>query len=853
MKKIFLLLGFLTVLFIVPFNAYGQSRVSITVYRAQKLYSVNEFVTHNGTIYRANAPTSSTPPSASWDIYPTGGGGVVNLTDLADVTVTGAGGGQFLRHNGSLFVNTTIGEADILDLTHYVHPTTDGNLHVPVTGTINNGKVLTAGATAGTFTWENPVTGVTDHTLLSNIGTNNHPTIDAHIAETNIHYQQSAISITESQISDLLHTVDTNTQLDEAAVDAFVANNGYSVGEHTVPFLEDVNDVIFTSLLTNDIIQYDGANWRNIAFNLYDYYRKDTVAVFTDTVKFNQITRYTVPETVDWIGDEITTKDYVNKYYQGISTNAILGETVAAGEIVYKSTDGKYYKASNQTENEVNQKLYLAKASGVLDDTVLVVDWTIKNCGGCSYTIGLPVYLSETAGGMTDVKPTTGFIRIVGFNYTANYQWFNPLDINYVSVDGTNVNGTTIASGPTTLAGLTDTEDLATVLLDEVLYYNGTKWENIDPSLLTLVGDPYNATNWNAALQPATKDDVRDKIESLVLGSTTLDGLTDVVSATNTNRFALMANGTTGYVGRALVELDISDLSHFVPSTLLADYSFTDNSTDWNNAFSWGDHSLVGYNDVSTFSEKAGALVGTDRLVGLSGTTDFNETISGIPLSIFNNDSGWTANVGDALTSGALSQFAATTSAQLAGVISNETGTGFLVFDNDPTFSNDINVTGRVTAGTEVETDDIIENTPTNGVSIDGVLLKDGLVDGVDVTAETFSVAASDLTTSITTGTNKAYFRMPYAATLTNVRASLLTPGTTTGITIDIHESGTSILHATNKLKTDATEGTTVTYSGTPVNIIDSALADDAVITINFDAIPTGGAGVIVTFYWTKN
>jgi hypothetical protein len=40
-----------------------------------------------------------------------------------------------------------------------------------------------------------------------------------------------------------------------------------------------------------------------------------------------------------------------------------------------------------------------------------------------------------------------------------------------------------------------------------------------------------------------------------------------------------------------------------------------------------------------------------------------------------------TGAVGDALTSNPLSQFAATTSAQLAGVISNETGTGLLVFN----------------------------------------------------------------------------------------------------------------------------------------------------------------------------
>jgi hypothetical protein len=35
----------------------------------------------------------------------------------------------------------------------YVHPTTDGNLHVPATSTTNNGKVLKAGATAGSLSW----------------------------------------------------------------------------------------------------------------------------------------------------------------------------------------------------------------------------------------------------------------------------------------------------------------------------------------------------------------------------------------------------------------------------------------------------------------------------------------------------------------------------------------------------------------------------------------------------------------------------------------------------------------------------------------------------------------------------
>lgn len=42
--------------------------------------------------------------------------------------------------------------------TVYTHPTTDGNLHVPATGTTNNGKALVAGATAGSAAWRALVT-----------------------------------------------------------------------------------------------------------------------------------------------------------------------------------------------------------------------------------------------------------------------------------------------------------------------------------------------------------------------------------------------------------------------------------------------------------------------------------------------------------------------------------------------------------------------------------------------------------------------------------------------------------------------------------------------------------------------
>ncbi|WP_435624468.1 hypothetical protein [Flagellimonas sp.] len=115
---------------------------------------------------------------------------------------------------------------------------------------------------------------------------------------------------------------------------------------------------------------------------------------------------------------------------------------------------------------------------------------------------------------------------------------------------------------------------------------------------------------------------------------------------------------------------------------------------------------------------------------------------------------------------------------------------------------------------------------------------------------EVIQIACSDLTTDVTTGTTKAYFRMPYAMTLIDVRVSLLTAGTATGLTVDINEGGTTVL--STKLTTDATEKTSESATTAAV-ISDSALADDAEITIDFDAVPTGGQGVIVSLIGTRS
>lgn len=120
------------------------------------------------------------------------------------------------------------------------------------------------------------------------------------------------------------------------------------------------------------------------------------------------------------------------------------------------------------------------------------------------------------------------------------------------------------------------------------------------------------------------------------------------------------------------------------------------------------------------------------------------------------------------------------------------------------------------------------------------VLKSDGTDTVWGYSHESFVIACSDETTAITATTGKVEFRMPYAFTVTAVRASLTTAQSSGSIfTVDINESGTTIL--STRLTIDNTEKTSTTAAAAAV-ISDTALADDAIITIDVDQIGNGTA-----------
>lgn len=112
--------------------------------------------------------------------------------------------------------------------------------------------------------------------------------------------------------------------------------------------------------------------------------------------------------------------------------------------------------------------------------------------------------------------------------------------------------------------------------------------------------------------------------------------------------------------------------------------------------------------------------------------------------------------------------------------------------------------------------------------------------DGVDVNLETVIIPVTSETGAAATGTSLVKFRMPFAMTLTGVKATLGTAQSSGNIlTVDINESGTTVL--STEITIDNAEKTSSTAT-TPAVISDSALANDAEITIDVDQIGDGTA-----------
>jgi len=181
--------------------------------------------------------------------------------------------------------------------------------------------------------------------------------------------------------------------------------------------------------------------------------------------------------------------------------------------------------------------------------------------------------------------------------------------------------------------------------------------------------------------------------------------------------------------------------------------------------------------------------------------------------------------------------------ADISGTLNTHTipsGTGTIALTSDITGIDDVvdDTTPQLGGDLDAQSNNITNLGSLNGTAASKII------------SRSLTVACSDETSDLTTGTAKATFRMPEAATITAVRASVTTAPAGSVLTVDINEAGTSIL--STKLTIDAGEKTSTT-AATPAVISDTSVADDAEMTVDIDGVgsSTAGAGLKVTIYYT--
>src|SRR6185295_316070 len=171
---------------------------------------------------------------------------------------------------------------------------------------------------------------------------------------------------------------------------------------------------------------------------------------------------------------------------------------------------------------------------------------------------------------------------------------------------------------------------------------------------------------------------------------------------------------------------------------------------------------------------------------------------------------------GLATTAGTLAQFGATTSLQLLGVISDETGSGLLVFNNTPTFIAPI--LGTPTSGVMTNVTGTAAGLTAGNVTTNANLT--GMVTSVGNAASLGSFSAANLLTALTdeTGTSRAGF---------NTGPTLVAPVTLTGV---VGSSALTINGATQTVASfpiiDATQtwnNAAITFTGIKLNITNTA------------------------------
>ena len=129
-----------------------------------------------------------------------------------------------------------------------------------------------------------------------------------------------------------------------------------------------------------------------------------------------------------------------------VDGNNILGETVVIGDLVYLSTNGKYFKATASLNSKSTSEVKITLEAGIADDAIsMLVYGHYIFTDGTVLSPGSKYYISTTSGNITSQLyiNTNNIIRYVGTAFSADTLLFNP-DQTFISDNARKINDVAI-------------------------------------------------------------------------------------------------------------------------------------------------------------------------------------------------------------------------------------------------------------------------------------------------------------------------------------------------------------------------------------------------------------------------
>ena len=450
----------------------------------------------------ADNANNYTHPNHTGDVTSAGDGSTtisnkaVTYAKIQDVT-TSRMLGRVTANNGIVEeltasqVRTFINVAD--GANNYSHPTGDGNLHVPSTGTTNNGKVLKAGSTAGSLSWG--TLSALDVGALSS-------THDASgVTTTKIANWDDAY--THSQVAHAPSNAQKNSDITKSEIEAKL-----------------------TGTITTHTHDYEPANVNiqsHISNTNNPHNTTKTHIGLGNVTNDAQVTKATFTTK----GDILVTTAASTPTRLGVGTNGqvLMADSAQASGVKWGDIPSA---PVTSVAGKTGAVTLVASDVGAMATTHVANN--ITTLGGTSQALGTASNGSGTAVALSNhVHPTTGLMTT---SHAANN----------ITGFGGNGTATTVSRSDhshtiPSVSDLTDTT-VASIADNQLLKYNSTtsKWENWTPNFLTSA--PVTSVSGKTGAVTLVKADVG-------LGNVTNDAQVKKL-ASSTNGNIPTWNGTTG-------------------------------------------------------------------------------------------------------------------------------------------------------------------------------------------------------------------------------------------------------------------------------------------------------------------